>query len=134
MTRRNWIIKGIWFLGALLVYPFHAFIKKVRYRPPVEFKIAKRLKPGQVHTEKAFVIFETEKGPYALSRTCPHLGCTVRYFERERLFVCPCHQSRFTPEGRYISGPAKRDLSRLKLEVAADGQGYTVYIPRGAVL
>ncbi len=134
MNRRRWITRGLWLLGVMLAYPFYAFISKVRYRPPIEFDVSKSLKPGQFHVEKAFVLFETNEGPYALSRTCPHLGCTVQYFEQEKMFVCPCHQSKFSPDGKYISGPAKKDLSRLKVRVAKDGHGYTVLMPKGALL
>jgi len=134
MSRRNWIIKALWLLGALLLYPFYAFVNKVRYRPPVEIVVPKKLKPGQFVVKKDFVLFETEKGPYALSRTCPHLGCTVRYFEKEKTFVCPCHQSKFTPEGKYISGPAQKDLSMLDVKADKNGQGYRVYIKKGVLL
>lgn len=41
----------------------------------------------------------------ALSSTCPHLGCQVRYEAANRRFVCPCHNGTFDATGRSISGP-----------------------------
>jgi Rieske Fe-S protein len=61
-------------------------------------------------------------GLYAISTRCSHLGCTV---ERQADgFRCPCHGSRFSPEGQVQNGPATRPLSYLKLSLA--GQGHVV--------
>jgi Rieske Fe-S protein len=56
----------------------------------------------------------------ALSSTCPHLGCRVRWQAQEQLFHCPCHNGVFEPGGRAIAGPpaaAGQSLGRFPLEV-----------------
>jgi Rieske Fe-S protein len=45
------------------------------------------------------------------SATCTHMGCTVAWNAAERSWDCPCHGSRFTPEGSVISGPAQTPLA-----------------------
>ena len=37
---------------------------------------------------------------------CPHLGCYLIYNKIEDTWDCPCHGSRFTKDGKVISGPA----------------------------
>ena len=44
------------------------------------------------------------------SAVCPHLGCLVRWNPAEGSWDCPCHGSRFAPEGDLLSGPAARGL------------------------
>jgi glycine/D-amino acid oxidase-like deaminating enzyme/nitrite reductase/ring-hydroxylating ferredoxin subunit len=50
---------------------------------------------------------------HACSAVCTHLGCDVAWNRAEQSWDCPCHGSRFTPEGRVINGPAVSDLRRV---------------------
>ena len=56
----------------------------------------------------------------ALSSTCPHLGCQVRWEGQNNRFFCPCHNGVFDPSGIAIGGPpgeAGQRLSRYPLKV-----------------
>ena len=57
----------------------------------------------------------------ALSGQCPHLGCSIGYDGDGKRFRCPCHKSAFTPSGERESGPSKRGLDPLPVEVV-DGR------------
>jgi cytochrome b6-f complex iron-sulfur subunit len=67
---------------------------------------------------QAFII-HSEEGYRAISLVCPHLGCVVNVTEEG--FSCPCHGSRYMPDGSLRNGPASRPLSLLKVEVNAKG-------------
>ncbi len=45
------------------------------------------------------------------SAICPHLGCVVHWNSHEQSWDCPCHGSRFTPDGALLMGPANSGLS-----------------------
>jgi Rieske Fe-S protein len=57
----------------------------------------------------------------ALSSVCPHLGCAVGW--DGQTFLCPCHNSKWTATGALVAntGPAKRDLDPLPIEIV-DGR------------
>ena len=47
---------------------------------------------------------------HTVSPRCTHLGCFVDWNTAERSWDCPCHGSRFDPDGRVLQGPAVRPL------------------------
>ena len=53
----------------------------------------------------------------ALSAACPHLGCTVGFQQDKGTFLCACHDSVFASNGDKGTGPAKRGLDPLPIEV-----------------
>lgn len=67
----------------------------ILYRTPtgVPVNITRRASAG---TAEDFV---------ALSSTCPHLGCQVRWEEQNGRYFCPCHNGTFDPSGKATGGP-----------------------------
>lgn len=52
-----------------------------------------------------------------LSPVCSHLSCLVRWNEDGREFHCPCHNGRFSIEGRPLSGPPREPLRSPTFEI-----------------
>ena len=52
----------------------------------------------------------------ALSGTCPHLGCGIGE-DPQGGFACPCHDSRFAPDGAFLKGPSPRAMDPLPVRI-----------------
>ncbi|MBD2579857.1 cytochrome b6-f complex iron-sulfur subunit [Oscillatoria sp. FACHB-1406] len=48
---------------------------------------------------------------------CTHLGCTFPWNAIDSQFQCPCHGSRYTPDGTVVRGPANRPLKLVRVTV-----------------
>jgi glycine/D-amino acid oxidase-like deaminating enzyme/nitrite reductase/ring-hydroxylating ferredoxin subunit len=53
---------------------------------------------------------------HAVSAICTHMGCKVSWNPAEASWDCPCHGSRFTPDGAVLHGPALRALGPASIE------------------
>lgn len=78
--------------------------------------------------ENRLAVVQTSGSFHALDLTCTHLGCTV--LATPKGFQCPCHGSRFDPEGRVLKGPAKDRLRPLRIE--SSGEMLLVTLPERA--
>ncbi len=50
----------------------------------------------------------------AVNPTCTHQGCTVEWKTDTKIFACPCHGSKFSPNGKVLEGPAKKPLETFR--------------------
>jgi Rieske Fe-S protein len=57
-------------------------------------------------------VYRDEHGKTIMrSAICTHMGCVIDWNRAEGTWDCPCHGSRFKPNGAVIAGPAESPLS-----------------------
>ena len=133
ISRRNFFMSGGRWLTAVVVsaaiYPLSRFINYKIPKKTIRIRVNKDLAVGAFHLGKDFILFLDEQGPWAVSRKCTHLGCSVSYNESKQKLVCPCHQSMFSIQGTRLAGPAKKNLKNYKVErMTGEQKGFIVIV------
>ncbi|BAI80154.1 iron-sulfur protein [Deferribacter desulfuricans SSM1] len=115
LKRRN-------FLKLIFLLPIYFIYKFLKIDAAKSNKMAITLDLNQLsdnsvlllRDEKVAVVNKNNK-VYALSIKCTHLGCTLNS-DGEK-FVCPCHGSKFSFDGKVLHGPANKDLNKLNFKI-----------------
>lgn len=115
-----------------------SLVPNVLYEPAARFKVGlpERIADGMTFLEdKRLYVFKEGNSFYAISGSCTHLGCTVKYAklntpkkvevggEQKEVnfeFHCPCHGSKFYGDGTNYAGPAPEPLHWYRLEISPD--------------
>jgi cytochrome b6-f complex iron-sulfur subunit len=134
MTRRGFFEKfvatlfgasGLAFLAPALayLYPNKNFVSGSREFLDVNGRSlsAEEIKEGEQRTaliqNSPVILFRRNSELVAFSAVCTHLGCTVAYFPEDEVFECPCHGGEYDIDGRVLSGPPPKPLTRLNVRV-----------------
>jgi Rieske Fe-S protein len=67
--------------------------------------------------QTVFLLWDAQRGVRAMSATCTHLGCQVRWDGQDGRFHCPCHGGVYDADGRVVSGPPPRPLDAIEVRV-----------------
>lgn len=65
---------------------------------------------------------------YAFSLACPHQRTALKWLGDQGRFQCPKHQSKYRPDGSYISGRATRSMDRFAIR--SDGGNVVVNLSK----
>lgn len=81
-----------------------------RFRAAPPLSEANDLRPGDVAilgdgTDRV-AAYRDDEELHLVSAVCTHMGCVVAWNDVEQTWDCPCHGSRFTPDGEVLNGPA----------------------------
>lgn len=71
----------------------------------------------EINREKCAVSRDANNQLHIVSAVCTHMKCIVQWNNGEKTWDCPCHGSRFTPQGEVIEGPAIYNLANKKNDV-----------------
>jgi glycine/D-amino acid oxidase-like deaminating enzyme/nitrite reductase/ring-hydroxylating ferredoxin subunit len=97
--------------------PFPAHLAKDRLTSSnVDVDAPENLRRGdggifQGQDGKIAVCRDREGALHAVSPVCTHLACDVAWNRAEQSWDCPCHGSRFSPDGKVVNGPAVSHLA-----------------------
>lgn len=141
-TRRRFYIGAIYAIGGIigaalsapaLVYLFSSpksrqnsqwveagDVASLAPNQPVEMVFRRNRVDGwKVVSEKgtAWVVKNPDRSVTAFGPQCTHLGCAYHWEESKDEFVCPCHNSVFSLDGKVLSGPAPRSLDRFETRI-----------------
>jgi cytochrome b6-f complex iron-sulfur subunit len=97
----------------------------VLFEPPTTFR-AGSLDDYPVNSvtylqDEQVYIVRTEKGLWAMTAVCTHLGCITQWKPESNKIACPCHGSKFGRNGNVEAGPAPRPLPHFAVRLTADG-------------
>ncbi|HFK5529376.1 TPA: FAD-dependent oxidoreductase [Elizabethkingia anophelis] len=86
------------------------FVEKIHSAAELENGEAKVVK----YEGESYAVFKEKSGElHILKSTCPHAHCEVRWNTAELSWDCPCHGSRFGINGKFLTGPAAKNLQRI---------------------
>lgn len=126
-------LSSLWAAASALVFAAFGMLRlpkaAVLSSPSKKFRVTlpETLPPGEPYVPpgRAVAVFRDAEGVWAISTVCTHLGCIVKAGPQG--FECPCHGSRFAPDGTVTKGPAPRALPWLQVSRSGD----TVVIDEG---
>jgi Rieske Fe-S protein len=115
-------------LGVPLVAALVAMLRREQVREvPSVIQIPADVPTGLSVVESAVVYREAGGGIHAFSGRCTHLGCRIDRVIGDEA-VCPCHGSRYKPDGTVAAGPAARPLRRLRIDPDPAAGGWTARV------
>lgn len=120
VKRRKFITKFVKFSPAigvgLLTYPAFKLIDAKRAESG-EIRVKISSLSYEINSVNGFFIIKDGSGFKALSSSCTHLGCELKFNPLSQRFICPCHKSEFDLKGVVLKGPATRNLDIAKVSV-----------------
>lgn len=83
---------------------------------------------GSLKVNDELILIRKSESEFIAVRTiCTHKGCDVELVGTK--FVCPCHGSEYTLDGKVTEGPAKQDLKTFETMFDSDKGTVTIKMP-----
>ncbi len=88
-------------------------VNSLALEQPVNLKFSYKTEDAyfrETVTHSVWVIKHSPSEMVVFSPICPHLGCHYDWHPEQKNFICPCHGSVFSIDGKVLGGPAPRPL------------------------
>ncbi len=66
------------------------------------------------------ILVRFQQHVYAFNLACPHENAALRWRAQDGRFQCPRHESKYEPDGTFLSGRATRNMDRFAVKRAGD--------------
>ena len=73
-----------------------------------------------IDRETQVILVRSQNRVYAFSLACPHENTALKWRQNDNRFQCPRHESKYQPDGTFISGRATRNMDRFAIRRADD--------------
>ncbi|MFI5076901.1 MAG: ubiquinol-cytochrome c reductase iron-sulfur subunit [Vicinamibacteria bacterium] len=73
-----------------------------------------------IDADAQVILVRSQQSVYAFALACPHQNTALRWRADDQRFQCPKHESKYKPDGTFISGRATRNMDRLPIKRAGD--------------
>jgi nitrite reductase/ring-hydroxylating ferredoxin subunit len=73
-----------------------------------------------IDREAQVILVRHQNRVYAFALACPHENTALKWRQNDMRFQCPRHESKYQPDGTFISGRATRNMDRLAIRRAGD--------------
>ena len=130
LNRREFFVKlGLGSLGiaavGTTVFAYQFLSPNVLYEPSPIINAGKPesfpMDSVTLDVNSGIYIIHSKEGFFSLSAVCTHLGCLTAWKPDLGIIACPCHGSKFKPEGGKIEGPAPKPLPWKRMWINDDG-------------
>jgi nitrite reductase/ring-hydroxylating ferredoxin subunit len=73
-----------------------------------------------IDRKEQVIIVRSQGHVYAFNLSCPHENTALKWLPKDMRFQCPKHESKYQPNGTFMSGRATRNMDRLKIRRDGD--------------
>ena len=70
--------------------------------------------------DRYYALYNDGTAIIVLENVCTHAECNTEWNATAKTWDCPCHGSRFEPDGAVKRGPARRPLPRIPAKIVDD--------------
>jgi Rieske Fe-S protein len=68
-----------------------------------------------IDRDQQVILVRFQQRAYAFNLACPHENTALRWRAAESRFQCPRHESKYQPDGTFVSGRATRNMDRFAI-------------------